>query len=72
MQNYSGHNNLRIYFSKYTNTCTHEDPEFTPSTLPPPSLRITSQWQRQRQSQAKNRHKILVDCFTKGLGRLRG
>ena len=55
------------YTSKYRNTHTSEGPKFTPAALPPPALRSTIQ----RQSQANDRHKMLVDEFTRGLGRLR-
>lgn len=45
--NNSRHNNLRIYFSKYTLTHASEDPEFTPAMLPPPALGIAIGRQRQ-------------------------
>lgn len=49
--------------SLQTLTYINGDSEFTPATLPPPALRITIQ----RQCQAKDRHKVLVDGFTRGL-----
>lgn len=50
-----------------TLTDTSGDSEFTPVTLTPPALRITIQ----RQCQAKDKHKVLGDDFTRGIRRLR-